>query len=130
MRLYLDASPVIYWVEKVANYYPQVDVCLKQAGVTLVSSHLALLECLVLPLRQGQTGLKQDYDDFFATQLAELVSFSESVFRQAAEIRAQHHFRTPDALHLAAALHGACDVFLTNDSHLSRFPGLRVEVVS
>lgn len=130
MRLYLDASPIIYWVEKVAAYYPQVDIRLKQAGVTLVSSHLTLMECLVLPLRSGRLGLKQDYDDFFTTQLAEVVSLSESVFRQAAKIRAQYGFRTPDALHLAAASHSACDVFLTNDANLSRFPDTRVEVVS
>jgi len=130
MRIYLDASPIIYWVEKVAAYYAQVDARIKQAGVTLASSHLALMECLILPLRQGQSGLKQDYDDFFATQLTELVPFTESVFRMAADIRARHNFRTPDALHLAAALAAACDVFLTNDAGLKAFPQITVEVVS
>ena len=87
------------------------------------------MECLVLPLRQGQTGLKQDYDDFFATQVAELVSFTEPIFRQAADIRAQYNFRTPDALQLAAALATACDVFFTNDARLKAFPQIIVEVV-
>jgi hypothetical protein len=59
MRIYLDASPIIYWVEKVAAYYVQVDMHLRQPGVALVSSHLALLECLVHPLRSGQPGLVQ-----------------------------------------------------------------------
>jgi predicted nucleic acid-binding protein len=130
MRIYLDASPIIYWVEKVAAYYPQVDARIKQVGVTLVSSHLALMECLVVPLRQGQSGLQQDYDDFFATQVAESVSFSHSVFRKAATIRATHNFRTPDALHLAAALEGACDLFLTNDAGLTSFTQLLVEIVA
>ncbi len=130
MRIYLDASPIIYWVEKVAAYYLQVDARIKQAGVTLVSSNLALMECLVLPLRQGQGGLKQDYDDFFAGQVAELVQFAESVFRKAAEIRAQYNFRTPDSLHLAAALAGACDLFFTNDARLKPFPDIAVDVVS
>jgi predicted nucleic acid-binding protein len=130
MRIYLDSSPVIYWVEKVAAFYAQVDLRIKQTGVTLVSSHLTLMECLVLPVRRGQAGLKQDYDDFFAAQVAELVLFNESVFRVAADIRAQHNFRTPDALHLAAALAGACGTFLTNDARLKAFPGINVEVVS
>jgi predicted nucleic acid-binding protein len=130
MRLYLDASPIIYWVEKVPAYHPKVDLRIKQAGVTLVSSHLALTECLVLPLRLGQTGLIQDYDQLFGSPLIEIVSFTEAVFRKAAEIRASHHFRTPDSLHLAAALAGACDVFLTNDAALQGFPGVAVEVVS
>ena len=126
MRIYLDAARIIYWVEKVAAYYLQVDARIKHAGVTLVSSHLALMECLILPLRQGQTGLKQDYDDFFATQVTESVPFTESVFRKAADIRAQHNFRTPDALHLAAA----CDMFLTNDAGLKAFRQITVQVVS
>jgi len=36
---------------------------------------------------------------------------------------------TPDALHLAAAVAGACDVFLTNDAALKTFPPIAVEVV-
>jgi predicted nucleic acid-binding protein len=129
MRLYLDAAPIIYWVEKVAAYYPQVDSRIKQTGVVLISSHLTLMECLVLPLRQGRLGVKQDYDHFFATQLTEIIPFSEVIFREAAEIRAQHNFRTPDALHLAAAVQGACDAFLTNDARLTSFTKIRVEAV-
>ncbi len=130
MRIYLDASPIIYWVEKVAAYHPLVDARIKQPGVVLVSSHLALLECLVLPVRMGQAGLKQDYDDFFAEQISELIPFVEAVFRKAADIRAQHNFRTADALHLAAALASASDVFLTNDAKLQTFPDIAVAVVS
>jgi predicted nucleic acid-binding protein len=51
------------------------------------------------------------------------------VFRKAAEIRAQHNFKSPDALHLAAAVLSACDVFLTNDAQLIRFPDLTIEVL-
>jgi len=117
-------------VEKVAGYYPQVDARIKQTGVTLASSHLALMECLILPLRQGLSGLKQDYDDFFSTQVTELVPFTETVFRMAADIRALHDLRTPDTLHLAAALAAACDMFLTNDAGLKAFPQIMVEVVA
>ena len=53
-----------------------------------------------------------------------MVPFTPGVFRRAAEIRAQFNFRTPDALHLAAAVEAACDVFLTNDAQLTRFTGL------
>jgi predicted nucleic acid-binding protein len=130
MRLYLDASPIIYWVERVPAFYSRVDTHIKQPGVLLVSTHLALLECLVRPLRAADNALAKDYEDFFATQLAELVPFTDAVFRRAAEIRATHNFRTPDALHLAAAVAGSCDQFLTNDAALTRFPDLTVTAVS
>jgi|SRR5688572_22219972 len=130
MRLHLDAAPIIYWVEKVAAYYPKVDARIKQAGVSLVSSHLALMECLVLPIRQGQTQLQQDYDQFFSTAITESVSFTEAIFRKAAEIRAGHNFRAPDALHLAVAMSASCDMFLTNDARLKSFPDIPIEVVT
>ena len=130
MRIYLDAAPIIYWVEQVSTYYPLVDQRIKQAGVTLVSSHLALMECLVQPIRQAQVGLQPDYDDFFATQLVQIVPLTEAIFRRAAKIRALHNYRTPDAIHLAAALEGACDVFLTNDAGLKGYTGIAVELVS
>jgi predicted nucleic acid-binding protein len=130
MRIYLDTSPVIYWVEKISPYFTQVDTHIKQPGVVLASSALAQMECLVRPLRVGDAALTKDYEDFFATQIAEMVPFTNAVFRRAAEIRAKHNFRTPDAIQLAAALEVACDVFLTNDAQLRRFPDISVNVVS
>ncbi len=59
-----------------------------------------------------------------------MVPFTEAVFRQEADIRATYNFRTPDALHLAAALEGRCDLFLTNDASLLGFPNVQVELVS
>jgi len=37
---------------------------------------------------------------------------------------------TPDALNLAAAIECGCSVFLTNDTRLSRFPDIAVEVLT
>jgi predicted nucleic acid-binding protein len=84
------------------------------------------MESLVKPLRQADVQLAQD----FTSQISERVAFTEAVFRKAAEIRAQQNFRTPDALHLAAALEGHCDCFLTGDAKLANFTGLRVELVN
>jgi predicted nucleic acid-binding protein len=83
---------------------------------------------MVLPLRNGDA-LVQDFEDFFAHQIMDKVGFPEAVFRRAADLRAQLGFKTPDALHLAAAVEAACDVFLTNDAQLTRFTGIAVEVV-
>jgi len=130
MRIYLDSAPIIYWVERITPFHGQVDARIKPPGVVLVSSHLALLECLVLPIRQSQSALQQEFELFFATQLAETVPLSEAICRKAAEIRATESFRTPDAIHLAAALQAGCDLFLTNDQRLKSFSGIAVEVVS
>lgn len=129
MRIYLDSSPIIYLVERRMPYAAQVLARISVAGVILVSSDLALMEALVQPLRQQNQLLVQDFNNFFAAQITERVPFTESVFRKAADIRAQHNYRTPDALHLAAALEATCDRFFTNDAALKGFPDITVELV-
>lgn len=110
MRIYLDAAPIIYLVEHVSPFAGKVLARLAGPGIVLVSSDLARMETLVKPLRHHDAALVQNFDSFFAAQVAHLVPFNESVFRKAAGIRASHSYRTPDALHLAAALDAGCDV--------------------
>ena len=98
-------------------------------GLVLVTSELARLECRVKPLREGNTTLLQDFDDYFVNTIAEVVPLTRDVVDRATEIRAQFNFKTPDALHLAAAVLANYDVFLTNDHRLSRFTGITVEVI-
>ncbi len=47
----------------------------------------------------------------------------------AARIRSKSKIKTPDALHLAAAIENRCDVFLTNDHRLDGFADITVETL-
>ncbi len=128
-RLYLDSAPIIYHIEGMMPFATSVDARLAASSVALVSSELARLECLVVPLRNGDTARVGDFDMFFDARVDEFVDFTGAVFRRAAVIRASYNFKTPDALHLAAAVESGCTAFLTNDVQLTRFTGLAVEVV-
>ena len=129
MRVYLDTVPVIYLVEEVPNYAELVDRRVSVADVIQVASDLTRMECRVKPLREGNTALLHDYDDYFAGVVEELVVLSRTVIDRATDIRARYGFRTPDALHLAAAVVSGCDVFLTNDYRLNRFPDIAMDVI-
>jgi predicted nucleic acid-binding protein len=61
--------------------------------------------------------------------VAEVVSLSREVIDCATKIRAHYGFKTPDAIHLAAAVVSGCDAFLTNDHRLDRFIDIAIEVV-
>jgi uncharacterized protein len=126
-RVYLDSVAVIYLVEQVAPYHTQIDARLNVTGVQPVVSDLTRTECLVKPIRTGDTNLRQLFEAFFAR--VAVVGFPPSVFDRAAEIRAHYPFKTPDALHLAAAIEAGCDVFVTNDQQLKQFTGIAVEVI-
>jgi predicted nucleic acid-binding protein len=128
MRLYFDSAPIVYHVERTMPYATVVDARLTASGVMLVSSELARLECLVLPLRNGDAARVGDFDMFFSARVDELADFTSAVFRRAAEIRASHNFKIPDALRRACAFEAGCDAFLTNDAQLTCFIGLVVEV--
>ncbi|MGH8006021.1 MAG: type II toxin-antitoxin system VapC family toxin, partial [Candidatus Binatia bacterium] len=73
--------------------------------------------------------LLKDYDDYFREAVTATVSLSSEIMERAAEVRAKYGFKTPDAIHLGAAVVSGCEVFLTNDHRLDRFAELSVEVV-
>lgn len=47
-----------------------------------------------------------------------MIDLNRIVFGQATDLRVIHNLKTPDALHLAAALTANCDQFWTNDQQL------------
>ncbi len=130
VRLYLDAAPVIYLIEQVPILAALVDSRLSTDAVSAVVSDLTRLECRVGPIRVGDERRLREYDDFFAGVISEIVALGADVLDLATDIRARYAFKTPDAIHLAAAVCSRCDVFLTNDRELIRFPGIAVEFVA
>ena len=129
-RVYLDSAPVIYAVERVPGRVEAVDARLAHPGTLLVASDLTRLECRVKPLRDGDHELLADFDAFFSDAISATVPITREVVDRATELRPGHGLKTPDALHMAAAMVSGCDVFLTNDRELRRVAGIRVEVVT
>ncbi len=93
----------------------------------LVTSMLTLLEALVVPKRYGDEALCRRYRDFFASfPNLTVVPVGPEIAEAAAEIRAGHGFRTPDALHLATARHAGADGFVSEDRRLRGVRGVAV----
>jgi predicted nucleic acid-binding protein len=82
---------------------------------------------LVVPYRAGDLALAERYEAVFSRSRGlRMVEIDRAQLRTAAQIRAIHGVRTPDALQLAAAFSTQCAIFLTNDRRLPSLPGLRV----
>lgn len=96
----------------------------------LFVTHLLKLECRVLPVREGNLDLLKRFDDFFAQPEVITVPLDAEVFDVATKLRALEHLKTPDALHLAAAISSGCDEFWTNDDHLTKVAGSRIRIVN
>ena len=70
MRLYLDSSPIVYLVEQQSPYAAKVLARIGLPGVILASSDLALMEALVVPLRQNNAQLVTERPDYLPTPSA------------------------------------------------------------
>lgn len=116
--IYLDSCVVIYAVEDHGARGDEVRRRLSEsADVVVAISPLVILECLVGPLREENLVLHDHY--LRALKQFRMLPLEPDHYVRAAELRARHGIRTPDALHLAAAqLHG-CDQLWTNDNRMA-----------
>lgn len=65
--VYLDTAPVIYYVQGVTPFFSAVDRLFEKietGAVSAIASPITLGECLVLPLKLGETALQQSFTDF------------------------------------------------------------------
>ena len=129
-RIFLDTAPVIYFVEANPAYLSVVEDVFRRldsGSLTAISSPVTLAECLVHPLRRGNSVLA----DSFVTLLkngpgASMVGIDPDDARVAANLRARHNLTLTDALQLACSIRSGCDVFLTNDIALKRVAAANV----
>jgi predicted nucleic acid-binding protein len=126
----LDTPPFIYFIEEHPKYLSivrPVFSAITDGTLTGVTSALALLETLVRPFRVGNAPLAVKYEAFLTRSHG--LRFEEitgAILRAAAQLRATHNIKTPDAIHLATALVANCPVYLTNDRDLPLIPGIRI----
>jgi predicted nucleic acid-binding protein len=129
-RAYLDTCIVIYLIEDAGRFSEQTRRFLACNGNALLCvSPLVRLEAIVKPLRDSNTKLLADYEDFLSAQ--SWLASDDRIFDRACRLRAGYGLKTPDALHLATALHYACDELWTNDDRLARVAGgIAVDVLA
>lgn len=132
MRVYLDSCTVIYLVEQKSPWCLTIANRLVPESGPLPLVHfsdLTRMECRVGPMLKSDPIALAEYDDFFAAPGFSSISLDRAVFDLATELRARHRLKTPDALHLAAAIQCGCDELWTNDTRMIRAPEDRLRIV-
>jgi predicted nucleic acid-binding protein len=126
----LDTAIFIYFIEEHPQFLPEVLPLFQEADQgkrELVTSALTLLEVMVVPYRAGNRLLAERYEALLTrSRGVRLVELSHDQLRAAAQLRAATRVKTPDALHLVAAIGAGCTTFLTSDRGLPLVPGLRI----
>jgi predicted nucleic acid-binding protein len=129
----IDANVLIYSVERIPDYAPlllPLWAASKAKTIRVVSSELLVLEALVGPMKKNDAVLLDAYERVFRAGEVELIPVSLQILRDAAELRARHSLKTPDAIHAASALARRCTLYLTNDAGFRRIPGLAVGILA
>jgi len=132
-RLFLDTSPVIYYVEKNPHYFSIVKTIFDHIDDGLlwsVTSPITLSECLTGTYIKGYKQFQNNFIDLIV--YGHNVSFISIDYEQArlsSELRAKYRLTLPDAFQIATALFAECDAFLTNDPELKRITEIKVLVV-
>lgn len=129
----LDTGPLIYYIEEHAAFLAKVKPFFEAADrneFRIVTSFVTLIEVLIRPLREGRPELAEEYRNILLQSSAlTAIALDEGIAEEAAELRARHNLRTPDAIQLATAIRSGASWFLTNDSALANLIEIPVLVL-
>lgn len=125
-----DSMVFIYHLEDHLRYAPITQVVFDQwqmgkpRGVTSV---ITITEVLVKPIRDGNRQVAEEYRRLLSSYPhLNIVEIDQPMARRAADLRAKHGIRTPDALQIAAALSRGATGFVTNDEAVKRVQEIEV----
>lgn len=126
--VYLDTNLIVYAVEGFDEHRAFLTALFQliDAGATAaVTSELTLAEALVKPLEIGRQDVIELYEGLLRNSgQFTVLPVERSILIEAARYRATLGIRLPDAIHVATAVVGGCDVFLSNDRRLRLPQGL------
>ncbi len=130
----LDSAPFIYYLEEVTPYADLLDPVfggLENHSRRAVTSAVTLAEILAKPFADKNFSLVDEIK-FTIKSFASLsvVTIDEKLVEAAALIRARYTVRLPDALQIAAAIHGEATLLLTNDKRMKKVDAIEILVLS
>jgi predicted nucleic acid-binding protein len=131
-KAYLDTNVFIYTLNAFPRFLPVVTRLfglIDGGQLQSVTSELTLAELLVKPMRDADVAAQQLCQSLLlANPKLTPLPVGRQTLIESARLRATTSLKLPDALHLATAVLGGCDVFITNDARF-RLSNLAVEVM-
>jgi predicted nucleic acid-binding protein len=130
----LDTAPLIYYIEDHAVFADRLQEFFEAVAsgeIRVVTSTVTLLEVLVQPLKKGNNSLAYQYNDILLSSPNIVTTpVSAATAQTAAELRAAHGLKTPDAIQLATAMTYQAAAFLTGDRDFGGIDSIDILKVS
>jgi predicted nucleic acid-binding protein len=128
-----DTSIFIYRIEQTGRWSAvslEVLRALSDGRFAGVTSVLTLMEIAIKPVRLGRPEIADMYEVLIrAIPNLDVIQVDARTARIGAELRARHGIRTPDALHIAAAIAHGATAFVTNDKRLHRVSEIDIVIL-
>jgi len=132
-KIFLDTTPIIYFLDADINYAEKVEQIFEELieeKCSMITSTVTCTEYLTYPYRTGNTEKINVFFEFLSDCNVQIQPIDINIAKKAAQIRAKYKdFKTMDCLQLATARLQQCDLFLTNDKQLCRFDELKCMVI-
>lgn len=122
-RVFVDTPVFLYffeenpdWLELVVPIFELTE----QKKIKLVTSTITTLEVITGFAKKDDQESIEGFKDMLAEFGVEVLNFEKQHVETAARLRAEHGFRTPDAIQLALTIEEDIPAFATNDQQLTR----------
>jgi len=133
-RMMIDTAPIIYFIEENETYGPAMESLIQTATdkeCVLMTSVITLVEVLTHPLRMNKPEIAERYRTVLAdSKNIIMYPIDTLVAERAAELRARHQLKTPDALQIAVSLENNASLFITNDKQLKKVDDIEIVLLS
>jgi uncharacterized protein len=134
-NIFWDTNLFIYLLEGSPSFGPIVKDLRRrmlERNDRLFTSAMTVGEILVKPIASGHTSLAEQYRRFFKAPQLTISTFGFNAAEAYAAIRNDRSVYPADAIQLACAAGDEIDLFITNDSRLSRkrVPGVKFFISS
>jgi predicted nucleic acid-binding protein len=120
VRYYIDSNIFIAYLSKEEGYYSFSENTFKKLDRGVISgafSSIMFSEVISISEDPKSSEIIRRFVDHFGKNLVE-VPADKNICLLAAEIRAKHNIKLPDAIHLASAIETKTDIFVTADKKL------------
>ena len=132
-KVFLDTAPLIYYIEENKKYSKLLDTLFStnsKGKFLFQTSVITLLEVLVLPMRQKEHELVEQYQNILCNSpTIEIFDLNIEIAITAAGYRAKYGLKTPDSIQLATAVYSSDDYFFTNDIRLKAVNEIEVLIL-
>jgi predicted nucleic acid-binding protein len=129
-RIFFDTNLFIYLLEGEGERGLRVRDLVERMSARrdeLMTSTLTLAELLVKPFSIGDLESADRYEKLLTAPGVSVFPFDKASARIYAQLRQDKTLKAPDIIQLACAASARCDLFITNDDHLSKkiVPGIQ-----